>query len=96
MKTLFKLFGIVAIASMCAGFMYAHYNRPVEVKTIKVVLRAGDTVEGKASDYYCYDKENRSYAEFRNDVFDANAHLFANGRIPQVGDEVKVEVHQYK
>lgn len=96
MKTLFKIFGVVAIASMCAGFMYAHYNRPIQVDTVKEILFAGETVEGVAFKHYNHKYENRSYAEFRDDVMKHNAHLFANGRIPQIGDEVKIEVHYQK
>lgn len=93
MKTLFKILGIVAITSMCAGFVYAHFNRPVEVVTVNEILFAGETVEGVAFKHYDHKYDNRSYAEFRDDVMKSNAHLFRNGRIPQIGDKVEIEVH---
>ena len=98
MKSLFKIVGLLCVASMCAGFAYAHYraNNQYEVLTFHDHLCKGESIESVGSNYYNPNEDNRSYAEFRDDLIERNKLLTANGRIPQIGDVVCIEVHAKK
>lgn len=96
MKSLIKAFGLLAVASIVSGFAYAHYQatHQYNVYFVKDRLRASETVEGIASQHYNHKLEDRNWEEFRYDVTKRNAKLFANGRIPQIGDVVEIECHE--
>lgn len=96
MKSVFKIVGLLCVASMLVGFAFAHYRatHQYEVLTFHDRLLKGETIEGVASQYYNPDKDDRSYAEFRDDLLERNKVLMANGRVPQINDIICIEVHQ--
>ena len=94
MKATLKLFIILGIASIVAGFTYAHYFR-TETETIVFheTVRAGDTLDGIIEHYY-NEQDGRSWQEFRYDHMKRNQVHFADGRALQIGDIICIEVHR--
>lgn len=96
MKATLKVFIILGIASMVAGFTYAHWFRTetkVETIVYHETVRAGDTLDDIIEHYY-NEQDGRSWQEFRYDHMERNKVHFADGRALQIGDIICIEVHR--
>lgn len=94
LKNIVKSISLIVLSGFLLGFLF--YEQPYETIIVHEHLRAGDTVDKVLEMNYNEKLENRTWMEFRGDNHQRNAYLFRNGRIPQIGDVVCIEIHQKK
>ena len=94
MKSLLKIVAVLALASVCAGYVYADRiasERNIETRTFVEVVRPGDTFNGIVEQYYDGSiKSNDCWDEWQTIQKQNNARLFANGRQLQPGDRITI------
>lgn len=94
LKTIVKSISLIVLSGFLFGCLF--YEQPYETIIVHEHLRAGDTVDKVLEMNYNEKLENRTWMEFRGDNHQRNQWLFRNGRIPQIGDVVCIEIHQKK
>lgn len=96
-KTMVKMFSMVCLATIVAGFGYAHMKalNEYDIMVFHDRLRAKEAVETVLEHYYDKD-EVRDWATFRYENLERNKALFANGRVPKPNDLICIEVHRKK
>lgn len=91
-KSILKSISLILVSGLLLGFVL--YEKPYKTIIVHEHLRAGDTVDGVLEQNFNEKMENRTWMEFRGDNHQRNAYLFRNGRIPQIGDVVCIEIHE--
>lgn len=97
LKSILKSISFIVLCGLLGLLLRClFYEQPYESIVVHEHLKAGDTVDKVLEMNYNEKLENRTWMEFRGDNHQRNQWLFRNGRIPQIGDVVCIEIHQKK
>ena len=89
MKTLILFISIIAIIIYPFDFLKQKY----ETKEVIVTMHTGSTVWEIAEKYIENSPyKNMSMSEYVWNITQDNKHLFSNGRVPQAGDKIKLQI----
>lgn len=92
MKDVLKMVAVGVLAVMFSNAYDKYLDSQYEKVVFHERLRAGETLDEIAGHYYNPNSEKRTWQEFRYNTMDRNKVLFENGRAPQIGDIVCIEV----
>lgn len=82
--------GLLTVVLLTSGYTYVNSNYVEKVYEVK--LLQDESILGVAENYYLEDESGKCFDQFCYEVMKENNNLVANGRIPQVGDVVKIVV----
>lgn len=89
-----KIIAVIGLALLVLGF--ATCGEQYTEQVYRVRLRPGETIEGVSERYFDEQASGECWDAYRWRQLEANKHLWANDRWPQIGDDVTIIVRVKK